>query len=80
MSYKLMKNNNNFKCFVDGKNVNFEYKTDNMLDEFKNVYEKWILNMGYDLEKIKKITSLIFLNVSHYMKKNLVICYFLNQR
>ena len=27
-----MKNNNNFKCFVDGKNVNFEYKTE---DEIK---------------------------------------------
>ena len=69
MSYKLMKNNNNFKCFVDGKNVNFEYKTDNMLDEFKNVYEKWILNMGYDLEKIKKITSLIFLNMAPLHEK-----------
>ena len=69
MSYKLMKNNNNFKCFVDGKNVNFEYKTDNMLDEFKNVYEKWIFNMGYDLEKIKKITSLIFLNMAPLHEK-----------
>ena len=69
MSYKLMKNNDNFKCYVDGQNVNFEYKSDTMLDEFKRVYEKWILDMNYDLIKIKKITSLIFLNMAPLHEK-----------
>ena len=69
MSYKLMKDANNFKCFIDGKNVNFKYKSDGVLDEFGSIYEKWILDMGYDLKKIKKITSLIFLNMAPLHEK-----------
>jgi choline kinase/quercetin dioxygenase-like cupin family protein/thiamine kinase-like enzyme len=69
MSYKLMKDANNFKCFIDGKNVDFKYKSDGVLDEFRSIYEKWILDMGYDLKKIKKITSLIFLNMAPLHEK-----------
>ena len=35
-----------------------------MLDKFKPIYEKWIIKNGYDLGKVKLITSLIFLNMS----------------
>ena len=31
---------------------------------FKNVYEEWIVNNNYNLNKVKLITSLIFLNMS----------------
>ena len=34
------------------------------LIKFKNVYENWILQNGYDLDLIKQITGLIYLNMS----------------
>jgi hypothetical protein len=39
------------------------------LDEFKLVYEKWIVDNGYDLDKVKTITSLIFLNMAPLHEK-----------
>lgn len=64
MSYKLMKDTKNFSCFVDNEIVNYQYETTNSLNQFKNDYEKWIINSSYDLNKVKSITSLIFLNMS----------------
>ena len=73
MSYKLMKDNENFSCFIDQDVVNYNHKSDSMLDKFKPTYEKWITKSGYDLEKVKLITALI------YTKENLEIYYFLNR-
>tara|TARA_Y100000593_G_scaffold94323_1_gene192875 strand:+ start:489 stop:2396 length:1908 start_codon:yes stop_codon:yes gene_type:complete len=64
MSYKLMKDNNNFSCFIDQNVVSYNYKSEPMLDKFKPIYEKWVVDSGYDLDKVKLITALIFLNMS----------------
>ncbi len=69
MSYKLMKNDENFACFIDQNVVNYNYKSETMLDKFKPIYEKWIIKNGYDLDKVKLITSLIFLNMSPLHEK-----------
>ena len=34
------------------------------LKKFKEEYESWIIGRGFDLEKIKIMTALIFLNMS----------------
>ena len=69
MSYKLMKDSSNFSCYVDEEMVTYDYKSESKLDEFKVVYEKWIVDNGYDLDKVKTITSLIFLNMAPLHEK-----------
>jgi len=69
MSYKLMKDSSNFSCYVDEEMVTYDYKSEPKLDEFKLVYEKWIVDNGYDLDKVKTITSLIFLNMAPLHEK-----------
>jgi thiamine kinase-like enzyme len=69
MSYKLMKDSNNFSCYVDDEMVTYDYKSESKLNEFKLVYEKWIIDNGYNLNKVKNITSLIFLNMAPLHEK-----------
>ena len=69
MSYKLMKNDKNFSCFINDGIVNYEYKKGSELEKFRIIYEKWIVDNDYDLDKVKKITSLIFLNMAPLHKK-----------
>ena len=64
-----MKNNKNFTCFIDNNLVNYEYKKNDILDKFREIYENWIIKNGYDLLKVKKITSLIFLNMAPLHEK-----------
>ena len=64
MSYKLMKKEENFSCFVDQNIVNYDHKSESILNEFKPIYEKWINDNNYDLDKVKLITSIIFLNMA----------------
>jgi len=64
MSYSLMKNNKNFSCFIDENVVNYNYKNESNLTKFKPIYEKWIIENNYDLDKVKLITALIFLNMA----------------
>ena len=69
MSYKLMKDDENFSCFIDQNAVNYNYKTESELESFKPIYEKWIVDNDYDLDKVKLITALIFLNMSPLHEK-----------
>ena len=64
MSYKLMKDDKNFSCFIDENTVNYNYETESELESFKLVYEKWITKNGYNLDNVKSITALIFLNMA----------------
>jgi choline kinase/mannose-6-phosphate isomerase-like protein (cupin superfamily) len=64
MSYKLMKDEENFSCFIDENTVNYNYETESELESFKLVYEKWITKNGYNLDNVKSITALIFLNMA----------------
>jgi hypothetical protein len=69
MCYKWMKDEDNFSCFIDGNVVTYDYKSEPKLDEFKPIYEKWIVDNEYDLDKVKTITSLIFLNMAPLHEK-----------
>lgn len=62
--YNLMKDETNIQ-FVEGSHsVNFSFSVSDNLTRFKNYYENWIIEKGYDLNKVKLITALIFLNMS----------------
>ena len=69
MSYKLMKDEQNFSCFIDQNVVSYNYESESELDNFKSVFEKWITENDYDLDKVKSITALIFLNMSPLHEK-----------
>ena len=71
MSYKLMKDENYFSCSVNGDSVSFRTHSTSELEEFKPMYEAWLEAGGYDLKKVKLITSLIFLNMSTLHEKEL---------
>jgi len=44
--------------------VDYSYSISDQLTRFKHEYEQWILKQGFDLNKVKFITGLIFLNMS----------------
>jgi len=69
MSYKLIKDSSNFYCHVDGEVVEYKYKSELILNKFKPIYENWITKNGYDLDKVKLITTLIFLNMAPLHEK-----------
>lgn len=62
--YNLMKDSNFVKINEGSTIINYTFNLPNSLKQFKPEYEKWIIKNGYDLGKIKLITSLIFLNMS----------------
>jgi thiamine kinase-like enzyme len=62
--YDKMKNEDNI-TFVQGEySVTYSYNISTDLKKFKDVYEEWIINNGFDLNKIKLLTAIIFLNMS----------------
>tara|TARA_Y100001937_G_C7132446_1_gene338263 strand:+ start:1119 stop:3047 length:1929 start_codon:yes stop_codon:yes gene_type:complete len=69
MSYKLMKDEENFSCEVWRGTVKYSYKNETKLEEFKKIYEEWVVDNGYDLDRIKAITSLIYLNMAPLHEK-----------
>jgi len=64
MSYSSMKYPKNYNFSKEGNYITYDYIVDEKLLKFKEYYENWILENGFDLNKIKKITSLIYLNMS----------------
>jgi NDP-sugar pyrophosphorylase family protein/mannose-6-phosphate isomerase-like protein (cupin superfamily) len=64
MSYKEMKDDNNIELQKNGNVVKFTYNHPLTLVEFQTIYEKWLTKNGFDLDKIKKLTALIFLNMA----------------
>jgi len=64
MSYKDMKDDDNIDLEIKDKKVIFNYKLPKSLNQFRNYYEEWVINKGYNINKIKKITALIYLNMS----------------
>jgi hypothetical protein len=59
-----MKNEDNI-TFVQGDySVTYSYDVSSDLTKFKDVYEEWIINNGFDLNKVKLLTAIIFLNMS----------------
>ena len=62
--YNIMKDESNIEFSQGNYSVKYNYPVSSNLVKFKRTYEKWIIDNGYDLEKIKLITGIIFLNMS----------------
>jgi hypothetical protein len=62
--YNKVKDSSYIKIIEGSSNINYSYQVSEQLNQFKLEYEKWIIQNGYDLNKIKFITGLIFLNMS----------------
>jgi hypothetical protein len=69
MSYKVMKDKENFSLYKSGKQIKYSYKRTQNLKTFKALFESWVANSGYNLDKIKKITALIYLNMAPLHEK-----------
>jgi len=62
--YDKMKDDNNIQLTRGVSTISYSYQVSDNLTKFKAYYENWLVEQGYDLEKIKLITALIFLNMS----------------
>ena len=69
MSYKLMKDSNSYSVDVKQNCATFTYSNSDNLKRFEKKYLDWVDKSGYDINKIKKITSLIYLNMSPLHEK-----------
>ena len=62
--YSMMKEKNAI-AFYEGSTVaNYDYFISEDLYDFRNYYENWLADNGYNLNKVKLITAIIFLNMS----------------
>jgi NDP-sugar pyrophosphorylase family protein/mannose-6-phosphate isomerase-like protein (cupin superfamily) len=62
--YNLMKEEGSVKLYEGSSVISYSYNVPKNLTKFKEEYEKWIINQGFDLDKVKFITAIIFLNMS----------------
>jgi NDP-sugar pyrophosphorylase family protein/mannose-6-phosphate isomerase-like protein (cupin superfamily) len=62
--YNLMKDESQIIFNEGSYSINYSYPISKNLIKFKTNYESWILENGYDLNKVKIITGLIYLNMS----------------
>ncbi len=63
LSYKLIKEGK-FSFDMSGSSIYYNFYLKNDLLEAKEMYEQFIVQTGYNLEKVKILTGLIFLNMS----------------
>ncbi len=70
-------NNNHFEINVTSDNINFEFHRKNLLIECQSVLKEWVEDNNHDWNKVKNLTSLIFLNISplHEHPYSLVLYY-----
>lgn len=62
--YNMMKDESNIN-YVEGEySIRYSYDISDNLNLFKKEFEDWVIKVGFDLDKIKLITGLIFLNMS----------------
>jgi len=62
--YNLMKEESKIIFNEGSYSINYTYPISDSLIKFKSIYELWLLNQGFDINKVKLITGLIFLNMS----------------
>ena len=64
LPYNILKKEDTIK-FTEGSSViKYSHDTTQQLTEFIKSYENWLINNNYDLNKVKLITGLIYLNMS----------------
>lgn len=62
--YSMMKEKNAITFYEGSTVANYDYYISEDLYEFRSHYEDWLADNGYDLNKVKLITAIIFLNMS----------------
>jgi len=62
--YDMMKEYNAIELVEGSTEIVYNYFVSEDLGEFRLQYENWITKNGFDLDKVKLITGLIFLNMS----------------
>ena len=62
--YDLMKEPDAIELVEGSTEVTYSYFASGNLSSFKREYETWITKNGFDLNKVKLITAIIFLNMS----------------
>jgi choline kinase/mannose-6-phosphate isomerase-like protein (cupin superfamily) len=68
INYDLIKENR-FVYSEDEHHINFDFFTRNSMNDYRTVLEKFILERGYNLKKVRLLVGLIFLNMAplhHY--------------
>ena len=68
VSHELV-NKNYFNIKRDGDIITFDILRNHKLVEAERIFEKFIIEKGYDLHKVKLLTAVIFLNIAalhHY--------------
>lgn len=64
LPYNILKDKKSI-TFIEGvSTVRYSHNTSCQLTEFIKLYENWLINNNYDLNKVKLITGLIYLNMS----------------
>lgn len=62
--YNKMKNEDNILFLMGDYSVTYKYNVSDDLIKFKYIFEKWVTDNGFDLNRVKLLTSIIFLNMS----------------
>jgi choline kinase/thiamine kinase-like enzyme/mannose-6-phosphate isomerase-like protein (cupin superfamily) len=62
--YDKIKEEEAIKFYEGSTVVNYDYYISEDLYEFREYYERWLEDNGFDLNKVKLITGIIFLNMS----------------
>ena len=62
--YNLMKQKNAINLKEGSTAINYSHSSSDQLESFRESYESWIVNNGFDLKKVKLLTAIIFLNMS----------------
>jgi NDP-sugar pyrophosphorylase family protein/mannose-6-phosphate isomerase-like protein (cupin superfamily) len=64
LAYNILKDEESI-TFTEGvSTIKYSHNTSHQLTEFIKIYENWLINNNYDLNKVKLITGLIYLNMS----------------
>ena len=62
--YNMIKNEDKISLTEINNTITYHYELSENLCKFKPIYEKWVIDNGFNLDKVKLITGLIFLNMS----------------
>jgi len=67
-----------FAVRQENGNVYYNYLLKNNLLEFKNIFEKFLIDNNYDLKKVRILSSLVLLNIAplHHYPYNIFLYYF----
>jgi len=68
---------NEFEIEKEGNIINYNFLAKGNLLDFKDILDRFIIDNGYDLKKVKILTSLIYLNIAplHHNPYNLLLFY-----